>query len=60
MHGVMESIYHEVPMVGMPVFIDQADVLARIREKGVGVGLNKWAAEDEVKIAIEHVLNTDR
>ena len=23
MHGVMESIYHAVPMVGMPVFIDQ-------------------------------------
>jgi glucuronosyltransferase len=23
MHGVMEAIYHSVPMVGMPVFIDQ-------------------------------------
>ncbi len=23
MHGVMEAIYHGVPMVGMPVFIDQ-------------------------------------
>jgi hypothetical protein len=23
MHGVMEAIYHAVPMVGMPVFIDQ-------------------------------------
>ncbi len=23
MHGVMEAIYHGVPMVGMPVFVDQ-------------------------------------
>ena len=23
MHGVLESIYYGVPMVGMPVFIDQ-------------------------------------
>ena len=27
MHGVMESIYHRVPMVGMPVFIDQVILL---------------------------------
>ena len=29
MHGVMESIYHSVPMVGMPVFIDQVLVLSQ-------------------------------
>ena len=23
MHGVMEAVYHRVPMVGMPVFVDQ-------------------------------------
>ena len=28
MHGVMEAIYHKVPMVGMPVFIDQVISLA--------------------------------
>ena len=27
MHGVMEAIYHSVPMVGMPVFIDQVSYL---------------------------------
>ena len=57
MHGVMESIYHEVPMVGMPVFIDQVDVLARIVEKGIGVGLDKWATSDEILSAINNVLN---
>ena len=55
----MEAIYHEVPMVGMPVFIDQVDVLARIKEKGIGVGINKWAPADEVRLAIKHVLNRD-
>lgn len=29
MHGVMEAIYHAVPMVGMPVFIDQVDILRK-------------------------------
>ena len=24
MHGVLEAVHHGVPMVGMPVFIDQA------------------------------------
>ena len=52
----MESIYHEVPMVGMPVFIDQIDVLARMVEKGIGVALNKWATKDEIRNAIENVL----
>merc|ERR1712038_1286988 len=56
MHGVMEAIYHEVPMVGMPVFIDQIDVLARIKQKGIGVGLDKWASNHEIKSAIQEVL----
>ena len=59
MHGVMEAIYHEVPMVGMPVFIDQVDVLARIKEKGIGVGVDKWAPADEVRLAIKDVLNSE-
>ena len=60
MHGVMEAIYHKVPMVGMPVFIDQVDVLARIQQKEIGVGLDKWASKNEIRSAIEKVLNNDR
>lgn len=60
MHGVMEAIYHQVPMVGMPVFIDQIDVLARIKQKGIGVGLDKWATKHEIKSAIEQVLKDER
>ena len=60
MHGVMEAIYHEVPMVGMPVFIDQIDVLARIKQKGIGVGLDKWASNNEIESAIQEVLHDKR
>ena len=60
MHGVMEAIYHEVPMVGIPVFIDQVDVLARIQEKGIGVDLEKSATKYNIRLAIVHVLNNER
>ena len=60
MHGVMEAIYHQVPMVGMPVFIDQIDVLARIKQKEIGVGVNKWASKDQIKNAIQQVLTDKR
>ena len=69
MHGVLEAIYHQasalgeyhlidscqVPMVGMPVFIDQKDVLKRMEEKGVGRGVPKGAPADEIHAAIVEV-----
>ena len=60
MHGVMESIYHEVPMVGMPVAFDQGDVLTRIEEKGIGIGISKWASPDLIVNAVKTVLNDAR
>ena len=60
MHGVMEAIYYGVPMVGMPVFIDQVDVLARMEEKRIGVGLDKWASSNEIRFAVDSVLNDVR
>ena len=59
MHGVMEAIYHEVPMVGIPVFIDQVDVLARIKHRAIGVGLSKWATSDQIQSAIKDVLSNE-
>ena len=71
MHGVLEAIYHQasisktlrqkfdwdcqVPMVGMPVFIDQKDVLKRMEEKGVGLGVPKGAPSDQIHAAIVKV-----
>ncbi len=36
MHGVMEAIYHGVPMVGMPVFIDQVSFITTERFTDLG------------------------
>ncbi|XP_077568905.1 UDP-glucuronosyltransferase 2A2-like [Stigmatopora nigra] len=35
--GVMEAIYHAVPVVGIPLFFDQYDNLVRLTERGAGV-----------------------
>jgi len=55
MHGVLEAIYHQVPMVGMPVFIDQGDVLTRMEEKGIALGVDKAASADAIHDAIVQV-----
>ncbi|KAF2350890.1 UDP-glucuronosyl/UDP-glucosyltransferase [Trinorchestia longiramus] len=56
MHGVLEAITHAVPMVGIPVFADQRDVLVRLVGAGVAVGLDKQASANEVYSAITEVL----
>ncbi|XP_071091517.1 2-hydroxyacylsphingosine 1-beta-galactosyltransferase-like [Haliotis cracherodii] len=38
--GVMEAIYNGVPMVNIPIFGDQFDVVARIVAKGMGVKID--------------------
>ena len=42
-------------MVGMPVFIDKGDVLVRMEEKGIGIGIDKFADTDEIVEAIKKV-----
>ena len=58
MHGVMEAIYHAVPMVGLPVFSDQGDNLVRMREAGIAAGLDKFATAAEIHAAVVEVLET--
>ena len=60
MHGVMEAIYHRVPMVGMPVFFDQGDVLVRMKEKGIAVGIDKFSSSDDIHSAIVRVRDDKR
>lgn len=36
-NGVQEAIYHGVPVVGLPLFLDQPDNLFRIKAKGAAV-----------------------
>ena len=54
-HGVLEAIHYGVPMVGIPVFVDQGDVLTRIVGHGIGVGLDKSATEEEIVNAVVEV-----
>ena len=42
-------------MVGMPVFIDQIDVITRMQEKGIGLEVNKGASADDIHAAIVKV-----
>ncbi len=35
-YGVMEAIYHAVPMVGLPIFLDHVDVCAKMKFRGMG------------------------
>ena len=55
MHGVLEAIHYSVPMVGMPVFIDQGDILTRMVEAGIAVGVTKEASSEDIHQAIREV-----
>ena len=54
-HGVLEAIHYGIPMVGIPVFVDQGDVLTRIVGLGIGVGLDKSSTEEEIVTAVVEV-----
>ncbi|KAM5159537.1 UDP-glucuronosyltransferase 2B17-like isoform 2-T2 [Callospermophilus lateralis] len=39
-NGVYEAIYHGIPMVGIPLFADQADNIAHVKAKGAAIRLD--------------------
>ena len=51
----MEAIYYAVPMVGMPVFLDQGDISVRMSQKGIAKIIDKFANEQEIYNAIVEV-----
>ncbi|XP_006896875.1 PREDICTED: UDP-glucuronosyltransferase 2B15-like isoform X2 [Elephantulus edwardii] len=38
-NGIYEAIYHGIPMIGIPLFADQADNILRVKAKGAAVSL---------------------
>eukprot|EP00090_Calanus_glacialis_P024879 TRINITY_DN38607_c0_g1_i1.p1 TRINITY_DN38607_c0_g1~~TRINITY_DN38607_c0_g1_i1.p1 ORF type:complete len:264 (-),score=82.07 TRINITY_DN38607_c0_g1_i1:122-913(-) len=48
MNGVLESIYHRVPILAMPIFADQPDNAARIVERGLGLSLDRHTITEEI------------
>ena len=57
LHGVLEAIWHGVPMVGMPIFGDQFDVLARLEDRGLAIGIGTDASSEQIFEALSSILN---
>ena len=39
-NGLYQAIYHGVPVVGVPLLVDQFDNMLRVTERGAGVTLD--------------------
>ncbi|XP_019818411.2 UDP-glucuronosyltransferase 2B31-like isoform X2 [Bos indicus] len=57
-NGIYEAIYHGIPMVGLPLFADQPDNIARVKAKGaaVRVDLETMSSRDLLN-ALKEVIN---
>lgn len=57
-NGLYEAVYHAVPLVGVPLFGDQPDNLARLSRTGAAIVLdfNHMTAE-ELTEALHAVIN---
>ncbi|XP_040914480.1 UDP-glucuronosyltransferase 2C1-like [Toxotes jaculatrix] len=57
-NGLYEAVYHGVPLVGIPLFGDQSDNLARLNRRGVAIVLDfSCMTADELKEALHAVVN---
>ena len=41
MTGILESVYHSVPMLALPIFGDQPDNAARLVERGLALWVDR-------------------
>ena len=61
MTGILEAIYHRVPIVGIANFADQVDNAIRIQDKGLGVSISKHNLNHETIFAsIQEVMTNER
>ncbi|KAM5158670.1 UDP-glucuronosyltransferase 2B17-like isoform 2-T2 [Callospermophilus lateralis] len=57
-NGIYEGIYHGIPMVGIPLFADQAHNLAHVKAKGAAVRLEyKTLTSADLLKALRMVIN---
>ncbi|KAK9398805.1 2-hydroxyacylsphingosine 1-beta-galactosyltransferase [Crotalus adamanteus] len=58
LNSIFETMYHGVPVVGIPLFGDHYDTMTRVQAKGMGILLNwKTLTEDELYNALVKVIN---
>ncbi|XP_060927735.1 UDP-glucuronosyltransferase 2A2-like [Limanda limanda] len=57
-NGIYEAIYHGVPMVGIPLFVDQPDNMVHMKAKGAAliVDLNFMKSHEDLRDAINTVI----
>lgn len=60
-NGLYEAVYHGVPLVGIPLFGDQPDNLARLSRRGAAIVLDfNRLTSDELTEALLAVINEPR
>lgn len=58
LNSIFETMYHGVPVVGIPLFGDHYDTMTRVQAKGMGILLNwKTVTGDELYDALVKVIN---
>ncbi|XP_068259565.1 2-hydroxyacylsphingosine 1-beta-galactosyltransferase [Nyctibius grandis] len=58
LNSIFETMYHGVPVVGIPLFGDHYDTMTRVQAKGMGILLNwKTITEGELYEALVKVIN---
>uniref|UniRef100_A0ACB8E8A3 UDP glycosyltransferase 8 n=1 Tax=Sphaerodactylus townsendi TaxID=933632 RepID=A0ACB8E8A3_9SAUR len=58
LNSIFETMYHGVPVVGIPLFGDHYDTMTRVQSKGMGILLNwKTITDDNLYAALVEVIN---
>jgi UDP-N-acetylglucosamine:LPS N-acetylglucosamine transferase len=61
LNSIFETMYHGVPVVGIPLFGDHYDTMTRVQAKGMGILLEwKTVTEGELYEALVKVINNPR
>ena len=59
--SVLESIFHRVPMLGIPIVSDQMDNGAALQDRGLGLKLDKSGLTAELLLdSLDQIISNNR